>query len=50
MLSGVETDLSLDPDESGREWLRLSQDEVSVARIELNGICEVQCSCVLYLQ
>lgn len=41
VLSGVRTDLSLDPGKAGREWLRLSKDEVSIACIELNGICEV---------
>ena len=41
VLSGVGTDLSLDPSKANREWLRLSHSDVSIAHLELNGICEV---------
>ena len=41
VLSGLDSDLSLEPSESGRGWVRLSDDQVSIGRVELNGICEV---------
>ena len=41
VLTSVQTDLSLDPSKAGTEWLRLSDDEVSIAHVELNGISEV---------
>lgn len=42
VLSSIDTDLSLEPSGVGRGWVRLSDDQVSIGRAELNGTCEVQ--------
>ena len=42
VLSGIQGDLSLDPSKAGSGWIRLAEDQVSIAHIQLNGTSEVQ--------
>lgn len=37
VLSGIQTDLGLDPSQEGLRWLRLSETEVSVVYVEMTG-------------
>ena len=49
MLSGIHGDLSLDPSKAGSGWIRLAEDQVSIAHIQLNGTAEVYMYVINYM-
>ncbi len=46
VLSGIQGDLSLDPSKANSGWIRLAEDQVSIAHIQLNGTSEVYIICM----